>query len=380
MMKFAVLKETDEGENRVALIPDSIKRLSKKGFEILVETGAGSAAGYSDQEYEQCGATLVSSAQELTAQADCVIKVRPPSLDEAEMLKNDSNLIAIVQSTLRHELVSKLAEKQITSFGLDIIPRTSLAQSMDVLSSMSTISGYKAVLLAADTINRFFPMLMTAAGTIAPAKVLVLGAGVAGLMACATAKRLGGVVEAFDVRPEVKEQVRSVGAKFIEVPISEDGSGSGGYAKEMSDEYKQKQAELISKHIAKSDVVIPTALIPGRKAPILITEEQVASMKPGSVIVDLAAEMGGNCALTQPGQTIVAHGVTIVGHSNLPSTMSFHASQMFSRNIEKFLLHLCDENGFKMNMDDEITRGSLVTKGGQVIHELTKKLMADSKI
>ena len=379
-MKLAVLKEREEGENRVALIPDSIKRLSKKGFEILVETGAGNAAGYSDQEYEQCGATLVSSAQELTAQADCVVKVRPPSLQEAEALKNDSILIAIIQSTLRHELVSKLAEKQITSFGLDIIPRTSLAQSMDVLSSMSTISGYKAVLLAADTINRFFPMLMTAAGTIAPAKVLVLGAGVAGLMACATAKRLGGVVEAFDVRPEVKEQVRSVGAKFIEVPVSEDGSGSGGYAKEMSAEYKQKQAELISKHIAKSDVVIPTALIPGRKAPILISEEQVASMKPGSVIVDLAAEMGGNCALTQPGQTIIAHGVTIVGHSNLPSTMSFHASQMFSRNIEKFLLHLCDENGFKMNMEDEITRGSLVTKGGQVIHELTSKLMVDSKI
>lgn len=378
-MKLAVLKETEEGENRVALIPDSIKRLSQKGFVFLVETGAGSAAGYSDQEYEQSGATVMSSPQELAGQADCVVKVRPPSLEEAEMLKNDTVLIAIIQSTLRHDLVSKLAEKQITSFGLDIIPRTSLAQSMDVLSSMSTISGYKAVLLAADTINRFFPMLMTAAGTIAPAKVLVLGAGVAGLMACATAKRLGGVVEAFDVRPEVKEQVKSVGAKFVEVPICEDGSGSGGYAKEMSDEYKQKQAELISKHIAKSDVVIPTALIPGRKAPILITEEQVKSMKPGSVIVDLAAEMGGNCALTQPGQTIIAHGVTIVGHSNLPSTMSFHASQMFSRNIEKFLLHLCDENGFKMNMDDEITRGSLVTKGGNVIHELTSKLMADSK-
>jgi len=379
-MKLAVLKETEEGENRVALIPDSIKRLSQKGFVFLVETGAGSAAGYSDQEYEQSGATLMSSPQELAGQADCVVKVRPPSLEEAEMLKSDTVLIAIIQSTLRHDLVSKLAEKQITSFGLDIIPRTSLAQSMDVLSSMSTIAGYKAVLLAADNINRFFPMLMTAAGTIAPAKVLVLGAGVAGLMACATAKRLGGVVEAFDVRPEVKEQVRSVGARFVEVPICEDGSGSGGYAKEMSDEYKQKQAELISKHIAKSDVVIPTALIPGRKAPILISEEQVKSMKPGSVIVDLAAEMGGNCALTQPGQTIVAHGVTIIGHSNLPSTMSFHASQMFSRNIEKFLLHLCDENGFRMNMDDEITRGSLVTRGGKVIHELTSKLMADSKI
>ncbi len=375
-MKLAVLKETEEGENRVALIPDSIKRLSQKGFAVLVEAGAGSSAGYSDQEYEQAGATLVSSPQELAGQADCVVKVRPPSLEEVEMLRNSSVFIAILQPALRLDLVKKLAEKQITSFGLDLIPRTTLAQSMDVLSSMSTIAGYKAVLLAADTINRFFPMLMTAAGTIAPAKVLVIGAGVAGLMACATAKRLGGVVEAFDVRPEVKEQVLSVGARFVEVPVNEDGSGGGGYAREMSDEYKQKQAELISRHIAKSDVVIPTALIPGRKAPILISEEQVASMKPGSVIVDLAAEMGGNCALTQPGQTIIAHGVTIIGHSNLPSTLSFHASQMLSRNIEKFLLHLCDEKGFQMNMEDEITRGSLVTKDGKVLHEPTRQLLA----
>ena len=376
MMKLAVLKETEEGEHRVALIPDSIKRLVQKGFAVMVEAGAGSGAGYSDQEYEQAGATLVSLPRELAGQADCVVKVRPPSLEEVEILRDNSVFIAILQPVLRLDLVKKLAEKQITSFGLDLIPRTTLAQSMDVLSSMSTIAGYKAVLLAADTINRFFPMLMTAAGTIAPAKVLVIGAGVAGLMACATAKRLGGVVEAFDVRPEVKEQVLSVGARFVEVPVNEDGSGGGGYAREMSDEYKQKQAELISRHIAKSDVVIPTALIPGRKAPILISEEQVASMKPGSVIVDLAAEMGGNCALTQPGQTIIAHGVTIIGHSNLPSTLSFHASQMLSRNIEKFLLHLCDEKGFQMNMEDEITRGSLVTKDGKVLHEPTRQLLA----
>ena len=375
-MKIAVLKEREEGENRVALIPDSIKRLMHKGFTLLVEAGAGSIAGYSDQEYEQAGATLVSSSQELAAQADCVVKVRPPSLEEAGLLRDSSVLIAILQPTLRHDLVRTLAAKQITAFGLDIIPRTTLAQSMDVLSSMSTIAGYKAVLMAADTINRFFPMLMTAAGTVAPAKVLVLGAGVAGLMACATAKRLGGVVEAFDVRPEVKEQVHSVGARFIEVPVTEDGSGGGGYAKEMSEEYRQKQAELISRHIAKADVVIPTALLPGCKAPILISEEQVAAMRPGSVIVDLAAEMGGNCALTQPGQTIVAHGVTIIGHPNLPSTMAFHASQMFSRNVEKFLLHLCDEKGFKMDMNDEITRSSLVTKDGTVLHELTSRLMA----
>lgn len=375
-MKLAVLKETEEGENRVAIIPDSIKRLSKNGFDVLVETGAGLASGHSDQDYTDKGATIVNSAQELIDQSDCVVKVRPPSLEEVETLKDGSFYISIIQSTLRHDLVKRLQEKKITAFGLDIIPRTTLAQSMDVLSSMSTISGYKAVLLAADNLNKFFPMLMTAAGTVAPAKVLVLGAGVAGLMACATAKRLGGVVEAFDVRPEVKEQVNSVGAKFVEVPMKEDGSGGGGYAKEMSDEYKKKQAELISKHIAKSDVVIPTALIPGRKAPILITEEQVKSMKPGSVIVDLAAEMGGNCAVTTVGENTVVHGVQIIGHANLPSTMSYHASQMFSKNIEKFLFHLCDENGFKMDMEDEITSGSLVTKDGEVIHELTKSLMA----
>ncbi len=375
-MKLAVLKETEEGENRVAIIPDSIKRLSKHGFDVLIETGAGLASGHSDQDYTDKGATIVGSAAELINQSDCVVKVRPPSMEEAEALKDGSFYISIVQSTLRHDIVKKLQEKKITAFGLDIIPRTTLAQSMDVLSSMSTISGYKAVLLAADNINKFFPMLMTAAGTVAPAKILVLGAGVAGLMACATAKRLGGVVEAFDVRPEVKEQVNSVGAKFVEVPMKEDGSGGGGYAKEMSDEYKKKQAELISKHIAKSDVVIPTALIPGRKAPILITEEQVKSMKPGSVIVDLAAEMGGNCAVTTVGENTVVHGVHIIGHANLPSTMSYHASQMFSKNIEKFLFHLCDENGFKMDMEDEITSGSLVTKDGNVIHELTKSLMA----
>ncbi len=375
-MKLAVLKEIEEGENRVAVIPDSIKRLSNNGFDVLIETGAGLASGHSDQNYTDKGATIVATASELINQSDCVVKVRPPTMEEAEALKDGSFYISIIQSTLRHDIVKKLQEKRITAFGLDIIPRTSLAQSMDVLSSMSTISGYKAVLLAADNINKFFPMLMTAAGTVAPAKVLIIGAGVAGLMACATAKRLGGVVEAFDVRPEVKEQVNSVGAKFVEVPVKEDGSGSGGYAKEMSDEYKKKQAELISKHIAKSDVVIPTALIPGRKAPILITEEQVKSMKPGSVIVDLAAEMGGNCAVTTVGENTVVHGVQIIGHANLPSTMSYHASQMFSKNIEKFLFHLCDEKGFKMDMEDVITSGSLVTKDGQVIHELTKSLMA----
>lgn len=374
-MKLAVLKESRAGEKRVAVIPDSIKRFNQNGFEVVVQAGAGEAAGFGDSEYAEKGATIESSLEKLLQGAQCIVKVQPPTMEEADLLPEGSTLIAILQPMTRHDLVRKLAEKKISAFGLDVIPRTTLAQTMDILSSMSTIAGYKAVLLAAGHLPRFFPMLMTAAGTVPPAKVLVLGAGVAGLMACATAKRLGAVVEAFDVRPEVKQEVMSVGAKFIEVPYAEDGSGGGGYAREMSEEYKRKQAELISKHIARADVVIPTALIPGRRAPILITEEQVRSMKPGSVIIDLAAEMGGNCALTSPDETVVRHGVTIIGHTNLPATMSFHASQMFSKNIEKFLFHLCDANGFKFNMEDEITRGSLVTHQGGIVHERTKKMM-----
>ena len=373
-MKIAVLKETIAGEKRVAIIPDSLKRLTKHGIQVLVQSGAGDAAGFTDADYEKLGAKIASFDEMVTA--DAIVKVLPPTLDEVDNLPNGKTLISIIQPMTRHDLVNKLAAKKINAFGMDVIPRTTLAQSMDILSSMSTIAGYKAVLMAADSINKFFPMLMTAAGTIAPARVMVLGAGVAGLMACATAKRLGAVVEATDVRPEVKEQVKSVGAKFLEVKSDESGAGQGGYAKEMSDEYKQKQAKMIAKHIAKADVVIPTALIPGRKAPILITEEHVKSMKPGSVIVDLAAEMGGNCELTEKDKDVVKHGVLIIGNSNLPSTMSFHASQMFSKNVERYLFHLTDEKGFKMDMSDEITSSSLVTKDGEIIHAMTKKLMA----
>lgn len=376
MMKIAVLKETIAGEKRVAIIPDSLKRLKKKNFEVIVQSGAGEDAGFADADYEEQGAIIESSMEKL-AVADAFIKVLPPTLEEVELIPECKTLISILQPMTRHDLVAKLVAGKITAFGMDVIPRTTLAQSMDILSSMSTIAGYKAVVLAADSINKFFPMLMTAAGTVAPARVMVLGAGVAGLMACATAKRLGAVVEATDVRPEVKEQVKSVGAKFLEVKSDESGAGEGGYAKEMSDEYKQKQAEMIARHIAKADVVIPTALIPGRRAPILITEEHVKSMKTGSVIVDLAAEMGGNCELTEKDKNVVKHGVLIIGHSNLPSTMSYHASQMFSKNVERFLFHLADENGFKMDMNDEITRGSLVTRDGEIVHAMTKKLIAE---
>jgi len=378
-MKLAVLKENVPGENRVAVIPDSVKRLTKKGIEVIVQAGAGTVSGFADSDYEQAGAIIEDSIDKLCAESDAVVKVQPASLDEVAKFKPGSIYISIIQPLLRHDLVNKLAEQQVTSFSLDSIPRITLAQSMDVLSSMSTIAGYKAVLMAADNINKFFPMLMTAAGTVAPARVMVLGAGVAGLMACATAKRLGAVVEATDVRPVVKEQVQSVGAKFLEVKSEESGEAEGGYAKEMSEDYKKKQAEMIASHIAKADVVIPTALIPGRKAPILITEDHVKSMKPGSVIVDLAAEMGGNCAVTKPGENIVKHGVLIIGHTNLPSTMSFHASQMFSKNIEKYLFHLTDEKGFMLNLEDEITKGSMITHKGEIVHEMTQKAMASSE-
>lgn len=374
-MKLAVPREQASDENRVAVIPDSIKRLSQKGFEVMIESGAGLSAGYEDQEYTDKGAALVNSRQELFSAAGLLVKIRPPTEEEIDLLPRQATLISIINPMTNHDLVKKLAEKEITSFGLDVIPRTTLAQSMDVLSSMSTISGYKAVIIAAELLPRFFPMLMTAAGTVPPARVLVLGCGVAGLMACATAKRLGGVVEAFDVRAEAREQAQSVGAKFIEVPLEEEGSAGGGYAREMSEEYQKKQAELIAKHIARADVVVPTALIPGKKAPILISEEMVATMKPGSVIVDLAAEMGGNCALTRVGETITAEGVTIVGNTNIPGTMAYHASQMFSKNIEKYLSHLCDGNGFKMDMDDEITAGSLVTHRGDIVHARTREIM-----
>ncbi|HFQ81022.1 MAG TPA: Re/Si-specific NAD(P)(+) transhydrogenase subunit alpha [Desulfobacterales bacterium] len=372
-MKISVLKETVAGEKRVAVIPDALKRLAKHNFQVTVQAGAGIEAGYSDEDYEKAGA-VVAAFEGLMA-ADVFIKVQPPTLEEVDKLPAGKTLISIIQPLTRFDLVRRLARQKITAFGLDVIPRTTLAQSMDILSSMSTITGYKAVLLAADSINKFFPMLMTAAGTVAPARVMVLGAGVAGLMACATAKRLGAVVEATDVRPEVKEQVKSVGAKFLAVKSDESGAGEGGYAKEMSDDYKRRQAEMIAKHIAKADVVIPTALIPGRKAPILITEEHVKSMKTGSVIVDLAAEMGGNCELTERDKSVVKHGVLIIGESNLPSAMSYHASQMFSKNIERYLFHLCDEKGMKMDMDDEITSGSLITRDGEIIHARTKQLM-----
>lgn len=381
-MKVAVPKEIRTGERRVAIIPDSVKRMVKKGIDVTVESGAGEESMYSDADYEAAGAKIESSVEALFGNADVVLKVNQPDLNpavgknEIDLMREGSALIAILLPLANHDLVKKLAEKKITSFSLDAIPRTTLAQSMDVLSSMSTVTGYSAVLTAAGRLPKFFPMFMTAAGTVAPAKVLILGAGVAGLQACATAKRLGAIVEVFDQRPVVKEQVQSLGGRFVEVATEESAETEGGYAKELSDDYKKRQAELIHKHIVKSDVVITTALIPGKKAPILITGKMVEEMRNGSVIVDLAAEFGGNCELTEMGKEVIKHGVTISGLSNVSSTIPFHASQMFSKNVENYLFHLSDENGLKMDLEDEITSGSLVTHKGEIVHKKTLEAMS----
>ena len=375
-MKIAVPKEIEPEEERVAIVPETVKRLIKKGIEVSVESGAGEGARFPDEEYREAGATIERSAEALLAAADVVVKVHRPTPEEIAKTREGAALISLLYPLLNPDVVAALAARNVTAIAVDSIPRTTLAQMMDVLSSQATIAGYYAVILAAHALPKFFPMLMTAAGTIAPAKVLILGAGVAGLQAIATAKRIGASVEAFDVRKVVKGQVESLGAKFVEVDMAEDAETKSGYAKEVSEEYKRRQAELIHRHIAKSDVCITTALIPGQRAPILITEEMVRDMRPGSVIVDLAAEQGGNCALTEPGAEVVRHGVTVIGFLNLPSRMAVHASQMYSRNMEKFLLHLAGDSGLKVDFQDEITRGCVITHKGEIVHEKVKELLA----
>lgn len=375
-MRVAVLKEIESGEKRVAIVPETVKRLVKKGIEVCVESGAGEGSCFRDGEYEEAGATLESSVEALLAATDVIIKIQRPTPAELLKIREGTTVISLLYPLINLDLVSTLATRKITAIAVDSIPRTTLAQMMDVLSSQATVAGYYAVIMAAYALPKFFPMLMTAAGTIAPAKVLILGAGVAGLQAIATAKRLGAAVEAFDTRKVVRQQVESLGARFVEVDIAEDAQTATGYAKELSEEYKQRQAELIHRHTAKSDVCITTALIPGQRAPILITEESVRAMRPGSVIVDLAAEQGGNCALTEPGNEVVSHGVTIIGRLNLPSRLAVHASQMYSRNMEKLLLHLMGDGGLKINLQEEITAGCVITQGGEVVHPKVKELLS----
>jgi NAD(P) transhydrogenase subunit alpha len=366
-MKVGVAKESAAGETRVAVVPDTARRLVDDGVELLVERGAGEAATFSDGAYEEAGARLVST-EELYAGADVVCKVRKPSADEVARLRDGQVLIALLQPLVDPELVRALAERGVTAFSMDSIPRVTRAQPMDALSSQSTVAGYKAVVLAAEHLGKFFPMLTTAAGTIPPAKVLVLGAGVAGLQAIATARRLGAVVSAFDVRPVVKEQVESLGASFLELDV-EGAEGVGGYAVALAEDQHEREQQLIAHHAAGSDAVITTALIPGRPAPELVTAEAVRGMRTGSVIVDLAAEAGGNCAETKPGETVVVDGVTIVGDTNLPATMPVHASQMYSRNVQSFLALVVEEGALALDFEDEIVRDTCVAHGGRVTKE-----------
>jgi NAD(P) transhydrogenase subunit alpha len=366
-MRVGVGKETVPGETRVAVVPDTARRLADDGVGVLVERGAGEAATFADAAYEEAGARLVSR-EELHREADLVCRVRKPSAEEAALLREGQALVALLQPLSDPDTVRDLAARGVTAFSMDAIPRVTRAQPMDALSSQSTVAGYKAALLAAEHLGKFFPMLTTAAGTIPPAKVLVLGAGVAGLQAIATARRLGAVVSAFDVRPVVKEQVESLGATFLELDV-EGAEGVGGYAVALAEDQHAREQELIARHAQESDAVITTALVPGRAAPLLITEEAVAGMRRGSVVVDLAAEAGGNCAATTPGETVVVGGVTIVGIANLPATMPVHASQMYSRNVHSFLGLLIRDGELTLDFEDEIVRETCVAHGGKATKE-----------
>ena len=360
-MRVALPKETAPGERRVALVPEIVRKLTEAGFEIAVETGAGNEASFADSEYRDAGATLVSTREELYAQADGVVKVQKPTPEEVDLMPDGSILIAFLQPLTDREGVERLARRGVTGFALESVPRITRAQPMDALSSQATVSGYKAMLLAAERLPRFFPMLMTAAGTVPPAKVLVLGAGVAGLQAIATARRLGAVVAGFDVRPVVREQVESLGAAFLDLGIVGEET-AGGYARELTDEDQQRQQEELERRIPEFDVVVTTALIPGRPAPKLIPASAVAAMRDGSVIVDLAAEAGGNTELTAPGEEVVHEGVTIVGSTNLPSSVPVHASQLYARNVQALLAHLAPDGKLVLDWDDEITAGTCVTR------------------
>jgi NAD(P) transhydrogenase subunit alpha len=374
-MKIGVPTETAGGERRVALVPEVVRKLSGQGHEVLVECGAGAGALIPDEAFEEAGGTPSDAAA--VWGADVVVKVAPPSAQETGRLGSEQVLIGFLAPLTNGEGVRALAGSGVTSFALEAVPRISRAQSMDALSSQANIAGYRAALIGAQEMGRFYPMLMTAAGTIRPATVLVLGAGVAGLQAIATARRLGAVVQGFDVRAAVKEQVESLGAKFLEFDLGGDLEGSGGYAKELTAEQQARQQELMAEAIGKVDVVITTALVPGRRAPILVTAAAVEKMKPGSVIVDLAGEAGGNCELSEPGETVIRHGVKITAPLNVPSTMAEHASQLYARNIQSLLELMISEDGvLKLDFEDEIIAGACVTRGGEIVHEGAKTAAA----
>lgn len=370
-MKIAVAKEIEVCERRVALNPDTVTRLVKQGLEVWVETGAGEGSFFTDSAYEAAGATVISEPGKLWGEADILLKVSPPKQrengsSEIELLTGGSVLISFLNPLGNPAVAEELAKRQITALSMEMIPRTTRAQSMDALSSQASLAGYKAVLIAAAALPKYFPMLTTAAGTIAPGKVFIMGAGVAGLQAIATARRLGAVVEAFDIRPAVKEEVQSLGAKFVEVKLEEETTAAGGYAKEISEASKQRTQEVVAEHVKNADVVITTAQVPGRKAPRLVTEEMVAQMRPGSVIVDLAAEQGGNCAYTQAGKDIISNGVTIIGPINLPSSMPIHASQLYSKNLSSLLQLLIKDKTLQIDFADDIIDAACITHAGEI--------------
>ncbi len=381
-MIIGVPKETYPGEKRVALIPAILPSLKKEGMDVQIEAGAGVESGYPDAAYTEKGGTIVSSRLQLFETAHIIAQVRTLGANPEQgktdlpLMQPDQIIVGMADALSNPHSIRELTTRRVRAFAMELMPRITRAQSMDVLSAMGTVAGYKAVLMAADALPKMFPMLMTAAGTVTPAKVFIIGAGVAGLQAVSMARRLGAAVEAYDVRPAVKEQVLSLGAKFVDLPLdTQEAEDKGGYAKAQDEAFYRRQRELLTKVIASSDVVITTATVPGKKAPVLITADMVAGMSPGSVIIDLAAERGGNCELTQANRTVVAHGVTIIGTENLPSLVPYHASQMYSKNIATFLLHLVKKGEITINREDEITRDTLLTCDGDVVHHQIREIL-----
>ncbi len=370
-MIIAVPKENNEFEKRVSLTPGVIQSLIKSGFEFIVESGAGKNSFIENSDYEKVGAKIIESKEELYRTADVVLKVNAPTTSEIGLMKKEATLISLFYASVNRDLVEAASRQGISVFSMDAIPRISRAQKMDVLSSQANLAGYKAVVIGAAALGKIFPLLMTAAGTIKPSRVVIMGAGVAGLQAIATAKRLGAIVEVSDIRPDTKEQIESLGGKFIEVEGDTSIKVEGGYVKNVSVEFLKKQQALISKHISEADLVITTALIPGKKAPLLVTADMVKNMRPGSVIVDMAVGQGGNCELSEKDKTVVKNGVTIIGESNLPSLLPLNASELFAKNIQAYLMHLATKDGFKWEVDEEITKGSLIVHKGKITSDVT---------
>ena len=380
-MIIAVPKEVLPGENRVALVPDVASKLIKAGFEIKIERDAGLNAGYTNDRYEKAGCKIIDKPEELYSNSQIVLKVQRPlehpdlKKNELELMKDGTLLVTFLYPLFHFELAKQCADKGINVISMDMIPRTTLAQKMDALSSQANIAGYKSVIMCANELGKIFPLMMTAAGTIQPARVVIMGAGVAGLQALGTAKRLGAIVEVSDIRVAVKEEVQSLGGRFIEVETTEDMQDAGGYAKEASPEFLKKQKELIFKHVTEADIVITTALVPGKKAPVLVTEEMVKNMRPGSVILDMAVEFGGNCEVSEKGKTVKKYNVTIIGEPNIPSLVPTHSSEVYSKNILSLLQHISKDGQVNLNLDDEIVKGSLITHNKEVINPRVKELL-----